>query len=212
MRIKNAPFAIKTIMDENQTENPVAPVATPEESQETSAPSQEKDPVEAELERVEQKPKRSKREQLEYTRKRVDQQIAELDKAEGVTHDDDSRPLTVGDLRKMREEESIESALNLAESLSNEHERRLTKHYLENNLRSTGNAQEDFRLAYAMVTAVKNGQLAEEAVRAQKVRTTTSAPSAPAKVPTSNELTREETELMTAFNLTKDEVLAARPK
>lgn len=200
--------------NENLADLIEAPAASPEgvsAPETTPAPSQEKDLVEAELERVEQKPKRSKREQLQYTKQRVEKQLAELDKSEGVDPEDDSRPLTVGDLRRLREEEAVETAINLAEDLDNEHERRLTKHYLENNIRSTGDAQQDFKLAYAMVTAVKNSQKAEEAQRAQRVRTVASAPSAPAREKSNEDLTPDEMKMMgKPFNMTKEEILAAR--
>lgn len=191
--------------------SPAEEIAEVSTTETEAAPSQEKDPVEAELERVERKPKRTKLEQLEYTKRRVEEQLAEEKRKAGIAdEDEDTRPITVADLKRIREEEAVETAIGLAESLENEHERRLTKHYLENNLRSTGDPQQDFDLAYAMVTAVKNRQKAEEAGRAQKVRTAASAPSSPAREKSNEDLTPEELQTMKAFKLTKEEVIAAR--
>lgn len=202
-------------MDENNLADiNEAPAASPDVSvNETPAPSQEKDPVQAELERVESKPKRSKLEQLEYTKRRVEQQLEEERRKAGIVDEnDDSRPLTVGDLKRIREEEAVETALNLAESLENEHERRLTKYHLENTIRPSGDAQTDLKNALALVNAVKNQQKAEDAGRAQVVRRTASSAGAPPKEKANDDLTPEEVSIMTAFHLTKEEVIAQRPK
>lgn len=203
-------------MDENNLADiNEAPAASPEVSvNETPAPSQEKDPVQAELERVESKPKRTKLEQLEYTKRRVEQQLAEERKKAGIddSNDDDNRPLTVADLRRIREEEAVETALNLTESIENEHERRLTKYHLENTIRPSGDAQTDLRNAQALVNAVKNRQKIEDAGRAQVVRRTASSAGAPPKEKANDDLTPEEVGIMTAFKLTKEEVIAQRPK
>lgn len=174
------------------------------------APSQEKDPVEQELARID-KSKRSKLEKLEYTRERVDKQIAEERAKAGIT-DDEDRPMTVREFKALRTEEQRDTAVSLANAIENEAERRLVQYHLENTIRPSGDAKTDLDTALAIVQGVKNRQKAEEALRASPARSVGSAASAPPKEVQTSELTPTEEQYMKSFKLTKEQVLAARPK
>lgn len=195
-------------MDENnQTETPVVPVATNEAP--ASAPSQTEDHVAAEVKKIESKPKRNRIETLRYNRDRLDKELAdEMDK-QGI-QDEDSRPLTVGEFKQLRQQEAIETARTLADSIADENERKLTIHHLENTIRPTGDPQTDLALARSLVNAVKNGQLAEESARVVRPRSAVSAPSAPPKQKQNDELTKEELDFQKWTKMSKEQIIAAR--
>jgi len=196
-------------MDENnQVENPVVPTATPEE---TPAPSQTPDPIAVEVQKIETK-KRPKAEVLKYNIERLQKELEEENAKNGVV-EDDSVPVTRAELKSFLAEKTQESALELAQGLVDENERKLTIHHLQNTIRSTGDAEKDFALALSLTNAVKNGQLAQESARAVRPRTVASAPSAPPKEKSNEELTSDEQKMMgPPFNLSKEQILAARPK
>jgi len=196
-------------MDENnQVENPVVPTATPEE---TPAPSQTPDPIAVEVQKIETK-KRPKAEVLKYNIERLQKELEEENAKNGVV-EDDSVPVTRAELKSFLAEKTQESALDLAQGLADENERKLTIHHLQNTIRSTGDAEKDFALALSLTNAVKNGQLAQESARAVRPRTVASAPSAPPKEKSNEELTSDEQKMMgPPFNLSKEQILAARPK
>lgn len=175
-------------------------------------PSQEKDPVQAELDRVEAQPKKSKLEKLEYTEKRIKQQISEEKAKAGIVEDDEDRPLTVREYRSIQQEEAQSTAISLAGQIENEAERKLTQYHLENTIKPSGDAQTDLRNARLLVNAVKNSQITEEALRTTKVRTTGSGAGAPPKEKQTTELTKEERDYAKAFQLSDAQVIAARPK
>lgn len=176
---------------------------------EETAPSQ-KSPIDEELERIETS-KRSKLEKLEYTRERVEKQIQE-EKAKAGIVDDEDKPLTVREFKALQQDQARETALNLAESIENESERKLVKHHLENTIRPSGDPQADLSTALAIVQGVKNKQIAEEALRATKPRTVTTGAGAPPREVPNDELTPVEEKYRVSFKLTKEQVIAARPK
>lgn len=184
---------------------------SPAEETEIQEPSQQEDPIKEELERVQKRPKRTKLEQLEYTQKRVAEQLAEERKKAGI-EDDDNRPLTVAEFRAMQAQTAQDTALKLADAIESEPERELVKYHLENTIKPSGDPQTDLKNARLIVNAVKNRQVAEETIRAQKPRMAGSGAGAPPKEQREDELTQEETLYMQAFKLSKEEVLAARPK
>lgn len=199
--------------EENQVEQPVVPTTTPEE---IPAPSQ--DPVADELARVQKKDQgRSKREKLEYTKARVDSQLAELDAEEGNTpavSGDKSAPMTVAMYENLEKERAQKSALQMADEITDANERDLVKHHIENTIRPSGNPNEDLRVAKALVNAVKNGQLLEETARVSTPSRAPASPGAPARLPQQQEeLTSDELLFMRPpFNMTKDQVIKARPR
>lgn len=196
-----------------ETEQVTAPVAEP--VVETTEPSQ--DPIQAELDKVEKKGEgRTKLEKLEFTKKRIDQQIAEEHKALGIevtpVPSDDDAPVTVGMLREIEARQSTKTALQMAEEIADPKERELTIHHLENTIRSSGNPAEDLRLAKSIVFSVKNGQIAQEAARGT---TPNRAPSAPGAPPLVTEKQPDLTPTEMAFlgkpwNMTKEAIIAAR--
>lgn len=195
--------------EENKVDTTVPPTETPEAIPE---PSQEKDNIQAELDKVEAR-KKTRLEKLEYTKTRVEQQIADEKAKAGIKEDmDEDRPVTIRDLRAIQQETARETALTMAENIENEAERKLVIYHLENTIKASGDPQTDLRNARLIVNAVKNGQIVEETLRATKARTAGSAASAPPKEKQTTELTKDEKEIMQGFKLTEAEVLAARPK
>lgn len=170
----------------------------------------EADPLKTELEKVESG-KRSKAEKLIYTKKRVEEQLKELGIEDQV--DEDDTPVTVGMLKKIQEQTATKTALQLADEIPNEVERELTKHYLENTVKSSGDPKADLATAQTLVNAVKNKQILDQAAIKPEARTHPSGSGAPVKIEQQPEFTAEELSYMKPpFNLSKEQVLAARPK
>lgn len=193
-------------MDENKK---VEETETSEE-QKGSEPSQEKDPVAAELEKVEQKPKRTRLETLKYNKEKWDREYAEELKKEGL--EDDNRPMTVAEFKAMQQETAQTSAIKMADRVENENERKLLIHHLENTIKPSGDAETDFKNALMLVNATKNRMVSEEVLRGVKPKAAGSGASAPPKEEQKVELTKEERDYMMAFKLTPEQVIAARSK
>lgn len=171
----------------------------------------EQDPLKTELEKVQRKGK-TKAEKLIYTKNRIEQQLKELGIEEEELDDDDSKPVTVGMLKKIQTQTGTKTALDLADDIPNEVERELTKHYLENRITPSGNAQEDFETAQTLVNAKKNTQVIEEVLRKPQARTQSSGNGAPAKIATPEEELSAEEMLYTRapWNMSKAQIIAAR--
>jgi exonuclease V gamma subunit len=168
------------------------------------------DPLKTELVRVQG---RSKVDKLLYTKSRIDNQLKELGVDDEEPEDEDEKPLTRGEFRKMQAENAIKSSLQLADEIPNETERELLKYHLQNTIRSTGDPKQDFELARGLVNAVKNKQILEEVNRKGTPVTHSSGSGAPAKAEKQPEFTKEELGYMKSpFNLSKEQILAARPK
>ncbi len=193
--------------EENQAEQTTSPA----EETITPEPSQEKDPVETELEKVESA-KRTRLEKLEYTKNRVEAQIAAEKAKSGVVDTDEDRPVTVRELKAMQTETAKDTALTLADEIENENERKLVRHHLENTIKPSGDAQTDLRNARLIVNAVKNGQIIEDTLRVTKARSVSSGTGAPPKEKQTTELTAEEKQIKQTFKLSDAEILAAREK
>lgn len=125
--------------------------------------------------------------------------------------------VTVGMLDAIEKGKAQKTALNLADEITDIHERELTKIYLQSRIVPSGNASEDLRLARALVNSVKNGQMLEEQARAGTPRTHVSGAGAPAsKNPTEVELTSEERQFLSIKGMngkpifSKEEILAKR--
>ncbi len=172
----------------------------------------EQDPLKTELKKVQEKG-RTKAEKLLYTKKRIDDQLKELGIQDESVDEDDDKPLTRGEFKKLQAQSATKTALDLAAAVPNETERELLKYHLENTIRSTGNPQEDFNLALTLVNSVKNQQITEEVLRKPAVKTHGSGGGAPAKQEQQVEYTAEELSYMKPpFNLSKEQILAARKK
>lgn len=173
-------------------------------------PSQD-DPVEQELKRVQEKPKRSRLETLEYNRNRLQKEIEdEKAKAGIVEEEDDNRPLTVAEFKAMNAREAQATALSLAESIENESDRKLTLYHLENTIRPSGDAHTDLLNAQLIVNSVRNGMLAEESARSAKARSLPGAPSAPPRQRGAEpEFSSDESKIIKGFGLTAEEAKKA---
>lgn len=189
---------------EEKAEEVVVPATTEEEIV-------EQDPLKTELEKVQRKG-RTRAEKLLYSKKRIDEQLKELGIEEEESDDEDSKPVTLGMLKKIQTQSSTKTALELADDIPNEVERELTKHYLENRITLSGNAQEDFEVAQTLVNAKKNRQITEEILRKPQARTQSSGNGAPARVAKpEDELTAEEVLYTRApWNMSKADIVKAR--
>lgn len=183
-----------------------------EETQTTTAPSQENDPVEEELEKIEtaENAKRTKLERLQYNKERIERELAEEAAKNGVELDE-NRPLTVREFKAMQAHEAQETAKSLAESeIADDKERKLVLHHLENTIRPSGDAATDLRNARLIVNAVKNRQVAEEVVRSAQARTHASTAGAPPRQDsTKPELSQEEQRFAKMTGLSEEEIKAA---
>lgn len=185
-------------------------VDTPVEGEEAD---EQKDPVKQELEKVKSR-KISKKDRLIFQRKKIDEQLAEEgEDGDPVIPADDSEPMTVGKYNELKKVEAKKTAMELAEDITDESERELTKHYLEDRIVPSGNSEADLSLARGMVNAVKNSQVVEEIKRGTKpVISGGNAPGSPARK--SNgvfEPTAEEQVFMQPpYNLSEDQIKKAR--
>lgn len=156
-------------MDNNTPQAPVD-VATPDGIT-PSAPSQPETPKEDKQEK-----KFTKRERLEFTLEKIQSQLAELDDEQ-----DDTRPVTVGDLKRMKQEEGKNTAIELANQIEDEVERLAVVDMLEERLVPSGDPKADLELARSAVNAKKNQMLTEEMARRGTPSSHGSAPGAPGR-------------------------------
>lgn len=184
-----------------------------ESERETSEPSQS--PIKKELDKARQP--RSKREKLLYTKKRIDEQLAELDDEDGTTQtpidEDENKPVTVGMLKARERDIAKRTALSLADDIEDDDERELTKHYLQTRIVPSGNPKEDLRLARAAVNSLKNEQIVAETTRRRSVARTSSSGSGAPALPPEDVFTptSDEAALMRPpFSLTVDDIKKAR--
>ncbi len=131
---------------------------------------QTNDPIQEELARV--KPVRTEAEKATYTFKKQAEQLKSLGidptsliepKQSDYDDEDDDKPLTRGEWKKLQQQESRKTSVELAKEIPNESERELAIHYLNNRIVPSGDPQEDLRLALAAINSVKNGQVASMA-------------------------------------------------
>lgn len=135
-------------------------------------------------------------------------------KASVSANEDDDKPVTRGDLKRFQQENASKSALQLANEIDNESERELTKYHLENSIKSTGNPSEDFKLARSIVNAAKNSKIIEENARKVEAKTHSNGSGVDARNDiVQGELTAQEKKFLgKPFNMTKDQIIKARPK
>lgn len=198
--------------------------STTDETQkkETDNTVTEQDPLKAELDKVHQKQGKTEIEKAGFSLKKNAERFKELggdpaailgiEKVEADDEDDDA-PVTVGMLKKIQQQTAVKTAVQLTDDIDNETERELTKYHIENTIKSTGNPQEDFRLARLLVNASKNTKIIEEVARKPIAKTHASG-GAPAKQETvQSDLTPQEQMYMKPpFNLTRQQILDTRPK
>lgn len=216
---------MEDIVEKPESTSEEAKVETKEEetTQEAETKSEEskQDPLKAELEKVKTS-KYTEKEKAEYSLKKNAERLKELggDPAsilgtkEEPTEDDD-QPVTKAELRKYLASNATKTALQLADEIANETERELVKHYLENRITPSGDANQDLKDARRMVNAIKNEQILEEQARKNPAKQHSNSTSAPAKEDRKDEGELEPSEmpfLKAPFNMTKAEILEARKK
>lgn len=192
------------------------------EAEETTTVATEQDPLKEELEKV-QRTGRTEAEKAAFSLKKNAERAKELgidpaevlglsvEKPVDVVEDDDA-PVTVGMLKKLQQEGARKTALQMADDITNETERELTKYYLENRIVPSGNPTQDLADARGLVNSKKNSLILEEASRKTAPKSFSSATSAPARHEEPVEFTKDEITLMKFAGLTKEEVIAARNK
>lgn len=188
---------------------------TPEEI--IQEPSQT--PVQKELEREEKRNTKTEPEKAAFTLQKVAERAKELglNPAEilGITTKAPEGTVVTLEMLDARDREKAQkTALQLAEEIPDEHERNLSKLYLQNRIVPTGDPHEDLKLARALVNSVKNSQIAEEMGRRGTPASHSSAPGVPPRqAPKEPELSAEELMFTKPpFNLSKEAIVAARPK
>ena len=212
--------------DENKEElkKGEAPSASEEENKEKEkkddkktpeAPASQDDPLKKELESIDKgKTTYTKRERLNFEKKKIDEQLGVIDKEEGVTTDieiTDTTPVTVGMLDKREREQSKKTALNMAEAIEDEDERKLVIHYLKNRIVPSGNSEADLRFARAAVNSLRNSQIAQEMNRKKDPNEQPSSPGAPGSHEKEFTPTNEELVFMKPpYNLKKEDIIKAR--
>lgn len=195
---------------------PVVPPAVPPVSQ---------DAIKDELDKI-KKPKTEAEKaafSLQMTAKRLQELGLDPMKVLGVdtpktkdddTSEEDDRPVTFGDLKRINGDNTAKTALSLCDSITNEAERELTKHYIQNTIKSSGDPQKDFNNARGLVNVLKNKQILDEIARGGDAKPAGSGAGAPAKpadgvfTPTSD----ERSFMGPPFNLTQAEIIANRKK
>lgn len=179
-----------------------------------SSPSDETDvsdneTIEQDLLDSEKKPQRTKAEKLLYTKKRIEEQLKEL----GITQDnvdDDEKPVTIGMLKRLQADKGVRTATELAEQIEDAQEKKAVLEYL-GKIKPSGNGQEDFKMAKALASSLRNERVAEELARKPESKTFSSGSGAPAKNNPTVEFTAQELIFMQPpVNLTKEQILAAR--
>lgn len=126
--------------------------------------------------------------------------------------DDDNKPVTVGMLRDIQKADAHKSALQMADEIADADTKATVKKYLSDNIKPSGDAEGDFRLALAAASASKNAQIVQEINRYGTPRKTSSGGSMPAAVEEAFTPTQEEQWHMSHFGLSKEKVLEARKK
>lgn len=174
----------------------------------------EQDPLKVELERVQKKEGPDRKEKLLFTKKRIEKQLKDEFNIgpddESEPENDDDQPLTVGMLKKIQQDRSAQTALDLAEEIPNESERELVKHFLTNTIKTSGNPNEDLNMARAIVNAAKNKQIIEQVSQKPDTKTHSSSSSVPPKHEEEIVYTAQEKMFIDQFKLTKEDILKAR--
>jgi len=198
-------------------EEEVIPTVTKEGGEAKVVTPDEQNPLKKELEKVQNKGEgRTKKEKLLYTKQRLEEQLRELEGEESNDLDgdeDDDTPVTKGMLREMQAKNVVKTALDLTEDIADATEKALVQYHIKNTIRTTGNPAEDLKLARAIVNSVKNSQIAEEAVRKGEAKQHSNGSGGEGRKEKSLELSAEEIPFTRApFNMTKEQIIAARPK
>jgi len=189
----------------------------------------EQDPLEAELERVKStKGGRSEIEKATYSLQNTARRLIKLGESpsailgieketetfEEDIVDEDDKPVTQGQLKKIIAASATKTALQMADDIESPTEKELVKYYVENRIVPSGDPAQDFKDARLAVNSLKNTQILEETGRKTEVRNHSNASSVDARTTeTEGELSPEEKVFLGApFNMTKEEILKTREK
>lgn len=114
--------------------------------------------------------------------------------------DDDDKPITRGELKRMRQADVRKTAIQLSDSIQDADERELTRIYLQTRIVPSGDPQKDFEDARALVNSVKTRQVLEEKTRkdTNSARRHSSGSGAPSDIDDGS------------FSATDEEITAAR--
>lgn len=180
------------------------------------AKADSQDPTKLELEKREAQ-KRTEKEKAEFSLKKNAQRLKDLggDPTEilggsGSSHDgeDDGIPQWYKDEQAKKESNT---ALQMADKIPDEDTKKLVKEYLSTNIKPSGNAETDFKLALAAASALKNKQVIEEINRHSTARTTASGGTVAAHNEDEFVPTPEEQVMMSKpYNLSKAKIIEAR--
>ena len=187
-------------MEDIKQEDIVTPSVTEEVEVKTET---EQDSLKTELERV-KKGGRTQREKLVYSKKRIEEQLREINGDVEPTPevDDDDAPVTVGMLKQIQAQTATKTALQLADEISNDTEKELVKYYINNTINSTGNPKEDLRLARALANDVKNKQILEQVQQKPTAKRASANGGGQPYIPEEDELSADEMAFMKPpFNL-----------
>lgn len=203
--------------DETQADDSVT--AADDTGKTVDAPSQ--DPVKVELDKETTRSTRTEAEKAAFSLRKNAERAKELgiDPAEilGLKQDtypeDEDAPVTVGMLRKMETEKAHTTAIQMADDIQDENERKLVKQLLETRIKPSGDAEADLRLALGYVNSVRNGQMADMVLRRTDPKRTAAGGSASVKVEEQFTPTADEARMMQPpYNLSKEKIQEARKK
>lgn len=214
--------------ENNLLEEAVQAVSTSEATQEVESvqtteaelevqPEVQQDPLKVELNKVQRTNKRSELEKAAFSLQKNAERLKELGGdpraiiGTETSDDEDDVPVTVGMLKRLKQQEIGQTALQLAERIDNEAERELVKYHLQNTIKSTSDPESDLKIARAIVNDLKNKRIIEEVSRKPAPKSYPGSSGVPAKRETNATFSAEELQMMKApFNMSKEEVLAAR--
>lgn len=189
--------------------------------EETQVDATEQDPLKTELERVQKDPKKEREKaerSLHFNAQRVKELGGDPNAILGIKveteedyEDEDSKPVTKGELRKMIAGNATKTALQLADEIADNTEKELVRYYLENRITPSGDSTQDFKDARRLVNSLRNERILEEASRKTAPKTHSNASSVDAKQEKEVVYTPDELTMMKPpFNMSSKEVLEAR--
>lgn len=163
---------------------------------------------------------RTEREKAEFTLKKNAERLTELGgnpteilggKAE--SEDEDEGEDVPAWFKKHQASQVKKTALELADAISDETEKKQVKDLLNNRIIPSGKADEDFRMALGMVKAPKNKEIVEELRRYTAPSQTAMGSSMPPKYEVEFTPTPAEAQFMAPpYNTPKEKILEARKR
>lgn len=154
---------------------------------------------------------RTEKEKAEYNLKKNAERVKELGGNPKNVLGADSDEEVPAWYKAEKAKETQKTALQLAESVTDEDTREKVKDYLQNRLVPSGNPDDDFRLALGAASASKNKQIVEEMNRYSKPRVVASGSSQPAHFEEEFVPTEDESRFMKPpYNVSEEQIIANR--